>query len=281
MGIQIKNLYYSYIKDIDALENINLSFESGTITALIGETGSGKSTLVQNLNALLIPTQGEVHVDEFVITNNKRKNKKIKQLRKKLALVFQFPEYQLFEETVLKDVAFGVKNFGASVQEANEKAKIALKKVGIDESYYERSPFELSGGEKRRVAIAGILAIEPEILVLDEPTAGLDAQGVEDIMSLVMDMHNEGKTIIIVTHDMDIVMKYCQNAVVLHEGQIVFSGKPYDLFNNYDEDMAIEVPVLYQLCIKLKDKGIPLDLSKINNIDDLIKQVNEWRGYHE
>ena len=281
MGIQIKNLYYSYIKGIDALENINLSFESGTITALIGETGSGKSTLVQNLNALLIPTQGEVHVDEFVITNNKRKNKKIKQLRKKLALVFQFPEYQLFEETVLKDVAFGVKNFGASVQEANEKAKIALKKVGIDESYYDRSPFELSGGEKRRVAIAGILAIEPEILVLDEPTAGLDAQGVEDIMSLVMDMHKEGKTIIIVTHDMDIVMKYCQNAVVLHEGQVVFSGKPYDLFNNYDEDMAIEVPVLYQLCIKLKDKGIPLDLSKINNIDDLIKQVIEWRGYHE
>ena len=281
MGIQIKNLYYSYIKGVDALEDINLSFETGSITALIGETGSGKSTLVQNLNALLIPTQGEVQVDEFTVTNNKRKNKKIKQLRKKLALVFQFPEYQLFEETVLRDVAFGVKNFGASQTEANEKAKEALKKVGIDESYYDRSPFELSGGEKRRVAIAGILAIEPEILVLDEPTAGLDAQGVTDIMSLVMDMHKEGKTIIIVTHDMDIVMKYCQNAVVLHEGQVVYSGKPYDLFNNYDEEMSIEVPVLYQLCIKLKEKGIPLDLSKINNSDDLIKQVNEWRGYHE
>ena len=281
MGIQIKNLYYSYIKGVDALEDINLSFETGSITALIGETGSGKSTLVQNLNALLIPTQGEVQVDKFTVTNNKRKNKKIKQLRKKLALVFQFPEYQLFEETVLRDVAFGVKNFGASQTEANEKAKEALKKVGIDESYYDRSPFELSGGEKRRVAIAGILAIEPEILVLDEPTAGLDAQGVTDIMSLVMDMHKEGKTIIIVTHDMDIVMKYCQNAVVLHEGQVVYSGKPYDLFNNYDEEMSIEVPVLYQLCIKLKEKGIPLDLSKINNSDDLIKQVNEWRGYHE
>ena len=280
MGIQIKNLYYSYIKGVDALKDINLSFESGSITALIGETGSGKSTLVQNLNALLIPTQGEVHVDEFTVTSNKRKNKKIKQLRKKLSLVFQFPEYQLFEETVLKDVAFGVKNFGASQAEANEKAKEALKKVGIKEEYYNRSPFELSGGEKRRVAIAGILAIEPEILVLDEPTAGLDAKGVEDIMNLVMDMHKEGKTIVIVTHDMDIVMKYCDTAVVMNKGQVVYSGKPYDLFNNYNEDMAIEVPVLYQLCLKLKAKGIPLDLSKINNNDDLIEQIKLWRGHH-
>ena len=281
MGIQIKNLYYSYVKGIDALKDINLSFESGSITALIGETGSGKSTLVQNLNALLIPTQGEVHVDEFTIVNNKRKNKKIKQLRKKLALVFQFPEYQLFEETVLKDVAFGVKNFGASQAEANEKAKEALKKVGIKESYYNRSPFELSGGEKRRVAIAGILAIEPEILVLDEPTAGLDAKGVEDIMSLVIEMNKEGKTIIIVTHDMDIVMKYCQNAIVLNKGQVVYSGKPYDLFNNYHEGMAIEIPVLYQLCIELKNKGVPLDLAKINTIDDLMEQIKKWRSQHE
>ena len=280
MGIQIKNLYYSYIKDIDALKDINLSFETGTITALIGETGSGKSTLVQKLNALLIPSKGEVQVDEYVVTNNKRKNKKIKQLRKKVALVFQFPEYQLFEETVIKDVAFGVKNFGASNEEAIAKAKEALSKVGIDESYYERSPFELSGGEKRRVAIAGILAIEPEILVLDEPTAGLDAKGVEDIMSLVVNMNRDGKTIIIVTHDMDIVMKYCQKAIVLHDGLVLYSGKPYDLFNNYHEDMAIEVPVLYQLALKLKDKGIPLDLSKITCIDDLMEQINEWRGYH-
>ncbi|MCR5505615.1 MAG: energy-coupling factor transporter ATPase [Bacilli bacterium] len=281
MGIQIKNLYYSYIKGKDALKDINISIEKGAITALIGETGSGKSTLVQNLNALLIPTQGSVEVDDFTITNNKRKNKKIHQLRKKLALVFQFPEYQLFEETVLKDVAFGVKNFGASQEEAMNKAKEALKKVGINESYYERSPFELSGGEKRRVAIAGILAIEPEILVLDEPTAGLDAQGVIDIMGLVQDMHKEGKTIIIVTHDMDIVMKYCQNAIVLHDGEVLFNGKPYDLFDHYTEAMSIEVPMLYQLCLKLKDKGIPLDLSKINNSDDLVIQLNKWRGKHE
>lgn len=281
MAIQIKNLLYSYTKGVNALENVNLSFEEGSFTALIGETGSGKSTLVQNLNALLIPTSGEIHVDEFVVTNKKRKNKKIHQLRKKVAIVFQFPEYQLFEETVLKDVAFGARNFGLNQKEANEKAKQALASVGIDESYYQKSPFELSGGERRRVAIAGILAIDPDILVLDEPTAGLDAKGTEDIMSLVQEMHNNGKTIILVTHDMNIVMKYCQKAIVLHNGQVLYDGEPSHLFENYTEEMAIEVPSLYRLGLALKSKGIPLDLSKIKNSDDLISQIKDWRKDHE
>ena len=281
MAIQIKNLLYSYTRGVNALENVNLSFEEGSFTALIGETGSGKSTLVQNLNALLIPTSGEIHVDEFVVTNKKRKNKKIHQLRKKVAIVFQFPEYQLFEETVLKDVAFGARNFGLNQKEANEKAKQALASVGIDESYYQKSPFELSGGERRRVAIAGILAIDPDILVLDEPTAGLDAKGTEDIMSLVQEMHNNGKTIILVTHDMNIVMKYCQKAIVLHNGQVLYDGEPSHLFENYTEEMSIEVPSLYRLGLALKSKGIPLDLSKIKNSDDLISQIKYWRKDHE
>lgn len=281
MAIQIKNLLYSYTRGVNALENVNLSFEEGSFTALIGETGSGKSTLVQNLNALLIPTSGEIHVDEFVVTNKKRKNKKIHQLRKKVAIVFQFPEYQLFEETVLKDVAFGARNFGLNQKEANEKAKQALASVGIDESYYQKSPFELSGGERRRVAIAGILAIDPDILVLDEPTAGLDAKGTEDIMSLVQEMHNNGKTIILVTHDMNIVMKYCQKAIVLHNGQVLYDGEPSHLFENYTEEMSIEVPSLYRLGLALKSKGIPLDLSKIKNSDDLISQIKDWRKDHE
>lgn len=279
MAIQVKNLFYSYTKDTQALENVELTFEEGSFTALIGETGSGKSTLVQNLNALLIPTSGEIHVDSYVVTGNKRKNKKIHELRKKVAIVFQFPEYQLFEETVIKDVAFGVKNFGAKNEEAIERAKEALASVGIGESYYEKSPFELSGGERRRVAIAGILAINPDILVLDEPTAGLDAKGTEDIMSLVQQMHKNGTTIILVTHDMNIVMKYCEKTVVLHNGKVLYDGTPNELFDSYTQDMAIEIPPLYQLGIALKQKGMNIDLKSIKNIDDLIKQIRMEKAH--
>ena len=279
MAIQVKNLFYSYSKNTSALENIDLTFEEGSFTALIGETGSGKSTLVQNLNALLIPTSGEVHVDSFVVTSNKRKNKKVHELRKKVAIVFQFPEYQLFEETVIKDVAFGVKNFGAKNDEAIEKAKEALTSVGINESYYEKSPFELSGGERRRVAIAGILAINPDILVLDEPTAGLDAKGTEDIMSLVKQMHQNGKTIILVTHDMNIVMQYCEKAVVLHDGRVLYDGTPNELFDSYTPDMAIEIPPLYQLGLSLKEKGMKIDLKSIKNTDDLIAQIRKEKRH--
>lgn len=279
MAIQVKNLFYSYTKNTTALENVELTFEEGSFTALIGETGSGKSTLVQNLNALLIPTSGEIHVDSYVVTSNKRKNKKIHELRKKVAIVFQFPEYQLFEETVIKDVAFGVKNFGAKNDEAIERAKEALASVGIGESYYEKSPFELSGGERRRVAIAGILAINPDILVLDEPTAGLDAKGTDDIMSLVKKMHKDGKTIILVTHDMNIVMKYCEKAVVLHNGKVLYDGTPNELFDSYTPDMAIEIPPLYQLGIALKQKGMNIDLKSIKNSDDLIKQIRMEKAH--
>lgn len=277
MGIQVRNLFYYYSKEKAALNDINLDIKEGTFTAIIGATGSGKSTFIQNLNALLVPSEGEVHVDEFLVTNIKKKNKKIHQLRKKVAIVFQFPEYQLFEETVLKDVAFGVKNFGAKQEEAEKKAKEALLSVGINENYFNKSPFELSGGERRRVAIAGILAIDPEILVLDEPTAGLDMQGSIDIMNLVSKMHQNGKTIILITHDMDIVMKYATNVIVINDGKVMYHGEPHSLFINITEDMGIDIPPLYRLAIALKNKGMDIDLSKIKNNDDLIVQIAKWR----
>ena len=279
MPIKIENLFYTYspktLNRCEALKDVSLTIEDNSFVAFLGQTGSGKSTLIQTLNGLLLPQSGQVQVDEYIVTNKAKKNKKIKQLRKHLGIVFQFPEYQLFEDTVEKDVAFGPKNFGLDEKTALEKAHKALLSVGIDESYFQRSPFELSGGEKRRVAIAGILAIEPDILVLDEPTAGLDPKGEKEIMSLITKMHEDGKTIILVTHDMDIVMKYCQKAFVLKDGQLVFEGDPFTLFSLNNEELSIEVPTLFELSRKLKEKGIPLELEKIHNIDDLINQYME------
>ena len=279
MAIKVSNVFYTYLPKSPtktlALNDISLTIEEHSFVAFVGETGSGKSTLIQTFNALLCPTSGQVQVDDFVITSNAKKNKRVKDLRKHLGLVFQFPEYQLFEETVEKDVAFGVKNFGADEKTALEKTHKAILSVGLDESYFKRSPFDLSGGEKRRVAIAGILAIEPDILVLDEPTAGLDPKGVSDLMSLVTKMHKEGKTIIIVTHDMNVVMNYCEKVFVLKKGQLAFEGKPSQLFALDNEDLSIEVPVLYELARKLKQKGINLDIEKIHGVDDFIKQYLE------
>ena len=279
MGIKISNVFYTYgVKtptQTEALIDVSLKIEDNSFVAFVGETGSGKSTLMQNLNALLVPSQGEIEIDDFVITPKAKKNKRIKELRKHVGLVFQFPEYQLFEETVERDVAFGVKNFGADEETALKKAHEALLSVGLDESYFTRSPFDLSGGEKRRVAIAGILAIEPDILVLDEPTAGLDPKGMNEIMSLVKKMHENGKTIILVTHDMDVVMKYCEKVFVLNKGRLAFEGNPFELFAMDNESLAIEVPALYELARKLKQKGLNIDIEKIRNVDDFIDQYLE------
>lgn len=277
MPIKINNVSYRYNKNspnqVDALENISLDIPSHCFLGIVGETGSGKSTLIQHLNALLIPDEGTLEIDEFVITPNKRKNKNIKKLRKHLGIVFQFPEYQLFEETVLKDVSFGPKNFGLKEEEAIKEAKRALKLVGIKEDYYEKSPFELSGGEKRRVAIAGILALNPDILVLDEPTAGLDPQGVKDIMSLIDELYENGKSIIIVTHDMDILLKHCLDVIVLKDGKINFKGKPNHLFSSITEESSIEIPMLYQFVNLLNNKGFDIDISEIKDISDLIEVI--------
>ena len=281
MQIKIKNLSYTYLSktpnEVEALHNVSLEIPEKKITAIIGHTGSGKSTLIQTLNGLMVPTEGEIEVGEFRVTNKKNKNKNIKQLRKSLAIVFQFPEYQLFEETVEKDVAFGLKNYGVKEPEAIKLAHEALKEVGIDESFYKRSPFELSGGEKRRVAIAGIIALNPDILVLDEPTAGLDPLGSDIILNLVKKFNQEGKTIIIVTHDMNIVLNHTDHVVVLNNGQVAFEGTPSDLFAGDVSSFSIEVPELFKFAKILKDKGLDIDITKIKTLDDLMAQLEEKR----
>ncbi len=284
MSIKIENLFYTYLRKTpnssEALKGVSLEIPNNSFAAFIGRTGSGKSTLIQTLNALLLPTSGEVHVDDFVVTSNKRKNKNIKGLRKHLSIVFQFPEYQLFEETVEKDVAFGLKNFGYKEQDALKEAHKALESVGLGPKFYQKSPFELSGGEKRRVAIAGILALNPDILVLDEPTAGLDVKGTEDIMSLVKKMHDDGKTIIVVTHDMELVMEYCNLVFLLKDGKLVYQGTPDLLFDQINESSAIEIPPLYKLAKLLKDRGANIDIQSIKYVDDLVNQITR-KGYKD
>ena len=281
MQIKISNLSYTYLaktpNEVEALHNVSLDIPEGKITSIIGHTGSGKSTLIQTLNGLLLPTSGEVRVGEYVVTNKKKKNKKIKELRKSLAIVFQFPEYQLFEETVEKDVAFGLKNYGYKEVEAIKLAHKALEEVGIDKSFYKRSPFELSGGEKRRVAIAGIIALNPDILVLDEPTAGLDPKGSKIILNLINKFNKEGKTIILVTHDMNIVLNYSDHVVVMNDGKVAFEGTPSDLFSGDISTYSIDVPELFKFVKLLESKGMKLDITKIRTIDDLISQLKEKR----
>ena len=282
MQIKIKDLSYVYLKktpnEVEALHNVSLEIPEGKITSIIGHTGSGKSTLIQTLNGLIIPTSGEVSVGEYLITPKNHKNKHIKKLRKSLAIVFQFPEYQLFEETVEKDVAFGLKNYGVKEKEAIEKAHEALKEVGLDETFYKRSPFELSGGEKRRAAIAGILALEPDILVLDEPTAGLDPEGSQIILNIIKKYHDSGRTIILVTHDMNIVLNHSDNVVVINDGHIAFSGTPSDLFTQDVSKYSIDVPELFKFSQLLISKGVDIDITKIRTIDDLLDQL---RRRHE
>lgn len=261
-----------------ALTDINLEIKEGSFTAIVGHTGSGKSTLIQHINALLKPSKGKVKVDEFVITNDS-KTKNIKFLRKHAGIVFQFPEYQLFESTVEKDVMFGPLNFGSSEEDAKEKAYKALAMVGIPASYYQKSPFELSGGEKRRVAIAGILAMEPRILVLDEPVAGLDPQGIEEIMNLFKKIHENGVTVILVSHDMDVVLKYASDVVIMDEGRIIKTCKPFELFADPDfEKYSLDMPLVYKFALKLKENGLDIDLTSIRTIEELVYAIKERRS---
>ena len=300
MSISTKDLCYTYQSSFEshALKNVNLELEDHCFLALVGETGSGKSTLVQNLNGLLTPTSGEIKMGNYVIrvidskrqliylslskeeVNKVRKKKRekqfeLKKLRKYAGLVFQFPEYQLFEESVLKDVMFGLKNFGIKDEEAKKLAIEALKSCNIDSSYFSRSPFELSGGEKRRVAIAGILALDPEVLVLDEPTAGLDPQGEKEMMALFEKIYESGKSVIIVTHNMDLVLKYARTVVVMSKGEVVKKGDPLDVFVDEEllKNVAIEPPYVIKVALALKEKGIDIDLTKVKDIPSLAKEI--------
>ena len=266
MPIIFKHLNYSYSPNtpiaFSALKDINLEIKDHSFTMLIGHTGSGKSTLVQQINALLVPTSGEVDVNGIIVDSNIKKLKNIKDLRKGVGLVFQFPEYQLFEETILKDVSFGPKNFGVSEEESIELAKEALNLVGIKEEYYNRSPFELSGGQKRRVAIAGILTLKPKILILDEPTAGLDPQGSREMMNLFKEIHQRGTTILMITHDMDNVIRYGTDVIVLSKGKVIKEVKPYQLFldEKIFSELSIEEPLVIKMAKELNKRGNKIDL---------------------
>ena len=293
--IKTKNLTYVYDKKdpnhYDALSNIDLEINKGDFVCIVGKTGSGKSTLVQTFNSLILPSTGYTQVETFYITSDKKlkkellkneskevieDNKHVANLRKKVGMVFQFPEYQLFSETILKDVMFGPKNFGMRDEEAKEVAIKSLKEVGIPESYFERSPFELSGGEKRRVAIADIIASSPDILVLDEPTAGLDPNGKKEIMALVKKIHETGKTVIIVTHDMDLVLNFANTVIVLSDAKLVEVTTPKELFNSDNlNKYSLEIPTIYKFINLLKNKGFAGNLNEINDIDTLIDRICE------
>lgn len=261
MGITLENVSFTYQEGTplssSALTDVSLAIEDGSYTALIGHTGSGKSTILQLLNGLLIPSKGSVRVFDTVITPTST-NKEIRQIRKQVGLVFQFAENQIFEETVLKDVAFGPQNFGVSEEEAQKIAREKLALVGIDESLFERSPFELSGGQMRRVAIAGILAMEPTVLVLDEPTAGLDPLGRKELMTLFKKLHLAGMTIVLVTHLMDDVAAYADQVYVMEKGRLVKSGKPSDVFQDVAsmENVQLGVPKITAFCKRLADRGV-------------------------
>ena len=260
MGIHLQEVSYTYQAGTPfegrALFGVDLEIVDGSYTALIGHTGSGKSTILQLLNGLNIPTYGSVIVDDMVINATSDK-KGIKQVRKKVGLVFQFPESQVFDETVLKDVAFGPQNFGISQEEAEKIAREKLALVCISEELFERSPFELSGGQMRRVAIAGILAMEPNVLVLDEPTAGLDPAGRQELMDIFKQLHANGMTIVLVTHLMDDVANYADWVYVMEKGKLIRSGKPRDVFQEVEflETIQLGVPKITKFAANLERRG--------------------------
>ncbi len=262
---EVSHNYYSLEnKSFKALDGINLEINtSGEFLCLVGETGSGKSTLVKHMNALLRPSSGEVSIYGVVVKNKKDRKVKLNPLRQKVGLVFQFPDYQLFEETVLKDVMFGPLNFGLSKEEALEESKKALELVGLDETFYDRVPFNLSGGEKKKVSIAGILSLNPEILIFDEPTSGLDPKSKHDLLDLFIKIHNEtNKTVIIITHDMDTIYQYAKRVLVMKSGKLAYDGDVLDLFLKEDynslnlhlpELLSIQKNIETKFSIKFKD----------------------------
>lgn len=247
MDITLEQVEYRYQVNTPferlAIKNINLSLPSGRFVAIIGHTGSGKSTLLQHLNALLQPTKGRVTLGDHII-NSEKKEKNLRKVRQKVGIVFQFPEHQLFEETVEKDICFGPMNFGVSKDEAKKRAKELVHQVGLPEEVLEKSPFDLSGGQMRRVAIAGVLAMEPEVLVLDEPTAGLDPRGRKEIMEMFYRLHKEKNlSTILVTHSMEDAAIYADEIIIMHQGEIKRKGAPREIFSDPKELLTLGLNV--------------------------------------
>lgn len=295
MQIKVKNISKVYDRGLptqfNALENVSATIEQGEFIAIIGQTGSGKTTFIEHLNSLIIPEKGEI--EYFYKNFNKktktvedtttivRKNffnrvKKAKELRKRVGIVFQFAEYQLFESTIEKDIIFGPVSMGVKKEEAKIKARQCLEMVGLDLSFLEQSPLELSGGQKRRVALAGILAMDPDFLVLDEPTAGLDPNGVKETMKIFERLHKEGKTIIVVTHDLDNVLQWTQRIILFSSGKIIRIGKTYDILEDVEflHNNNMQPPKIMALNNKLKALGV--DLGRVGSIDEMVTKIKDY-----
>lgn len=263
MSIKIENLTYIYMPktpfEKKAIDNITIEIKQGEFVALIGHTGSGKSTLIQHINGLLKPTSGRILIEDIDIT---KKNVKLTNIRKKVGLVFQYPEYQLFEETIEKDIAFGPQNLGLDNDEINKRVQRAMKIVGLDyEEYKDKSPFEISGGQKRRVAIAGVVAMEPSVLILDEPTAGLDPKGRDDILNKILELYKEKNiTIILVSHSMEDVAKVANRIIVMDNGKCILDGTPQKIFKEIEilESVGLAVPQVTYLIRDLRNKGFDI-----------------------
>lgn len=277
MSIKIKKLNYIYGKgtpfEKHALKDISLEIENGQFIGLIGHTGSGKSTLIQHINRLIKPTSGEIYIDSTNINDEKTN---IKEIRQKVGLVFQYPEHQLFEMTIYKDVAFGPTNMGLNKDEIQKRVEKAIEIVGLDEEIYECSPFELSGGQKRRVAIAGVLAMEPKILILDEPTAGLDPRGRDSILDEIEKLHKQlGITVILVSHSMEEIARYVDRIIVMDKGSIKLDGTSKEIFKQIDklEEMGLAAPKVTYLMKALREKGFDVS-DEVTTVEEAYREIS-------
>ena len=287
MSIVIEHLNYVYMQggpyETKALDDVSLTIHDGEFVGLIGHTGSGKSTLVQHLNGLILPTSGKITVDGVDLAD---KNTDKRAIRRRVGLVFQYPENQLFEETVAKDIAFGPKNLGLEEAEIDRRVRTAMRRVALDyDKLAQRSVFELSGGQMRRVAIAGVLAMEPQTLVLDEPCAGLDPKGREEILGLISDLHREsGATIVMVSHSMDDVAALAERVIVMNHGKVAMDGAPREVFSRGEELRAIglDVPQAVELAQKLREKGfdVPEGIYKIEEVRAAVEAIVGKGGRH-
>lgn len=281
MSIIVKDLNFTYGRktpfEKKALTGVDLTVNDGDFLGIIGHTGSGKSTFIQHLNALIIPQEGTVTVEDIILSNAKKPKPDFKRLRSKVGMVFQYPEYQLFDETVEKDVSFGPKNLGLNKDEIDQRVKEAIELVGLDyESIKDRAPFELSGGQKRRVAIAGVIAMRPKVLILDEPTAGLDPFGKEQILKMITDIKEKsGATIIVISHDVNEITRYATRIVVFNEGKVLYDLPMKELFKHSTElvSIGLEIPKAVEIANKIRERGIDIS-DDIVTIDDLVKEIN-------
>ena len=284
MSINLANVFYTYMTgtpfERQALNDVSLNIEKGEILAIIGHTGSGKSTLVQHLNGLLKPSRGKATIDGIDISS---RGNDAKQARQQVGMVFQYPEHQIFAETVYEDIAFGPRNRGFSTEEVDKQVHEAMAFVGLDfETFAQRSPFQLSGGQMRRVAIAGVVAMNPDYLVLDEPSAGLDPRSRNAVFKEIMALHKErGIAIVLVTHSMEEAAKYANRMLVINKGKILFDGKPAEIFSQHKEELVevgMDEPQIYKLSALLRAKGLKIE-EGITDSAELVKNIKKAKGW--